>query len=679
MVPCFVIAIYASLGIWSSQKQVNQLSKITNLIELIEKFNDVQAVLPDELGEYLKFIKDNPAYTAFTLEEKLDSFNQQVAVTDQVVEAFKALRQELDLRDYDPSMQASLEKIDSELNRLPQIRSAIDDRIVYNQEPDRPQEWQMIEDYYKGLGGMTRTLIAMLVNEDTTQEISRKLLAFYKASEAFGHSLSAKGMVFWAIQVDPLPWGANTLLMRENTREKDAFKELKYYAQGAFRERIRDFIEAEPYQFSEELIEDIISKGDKGDYMVKDEDLYTPSYDHINSFEAIINDMKADLDQTIKGAISSSANNRNANILALFLSLGATLFISIVLSRSMILKPLTQLRDSMDEVASGDGDLTRTLEIRSKDEIAAVAGSFNVFLGQIRDIVVRMKGVTERVNDAGNLLVSTSENLSEVSSRLEMETGDVRMSSDNITTSSSQISEATDEISASLNAISTSVEELSSSINEIARNCDSELKSAADARKEMDNARGVLDTLNRNAGEIQSIVEIIDGIAGQTNLLALNATIEAASAGEAGKGFAVVANEVKELARQSSDATGKITQQVANIQKVTQEITQIMGTIGDAIDLLHDHSESIAAAAEEQSVTTNEISDSFTGVTASLNGQASHIHELSQATKNLSSSLERIGQITQTVRSESDSANGIAHKLNELQQENKELLVRFKT
>lgn len=673
LVPIVVISMHTTTGVWRSQRQLNELSNLTGLMNLIQKLSEVEKVFLPGRMLYLQFVEDHPHSSAYTVRQKEQNIKEVFVSMDAAIAEFLKARERLDLEAYGSIMQENLLRIDKEFMRLPDIRSFLDDRLITN------EEWNTANNYYSNMGGLTRILIATLANESKNHEITRKILTFYKATEAFAYSTSAKNLIDWAIEAKALPFGANAYFSQEHIREGDAFKELLYYATPAFVDRIKEFLAAEPYQKGEEVMADIVKKGSQGGYIVQTKAEHRPTLDHIESFQEILTDLREDLNSSIKNAISKAKNSRNVNLLDLVLSIAATLLIGAVMSKRMIMNPLDQLGASMIQVASGDGDLTRMLEIRSKDEIAEVASSFNTFLNQIRGIVLQMKGIRAKVHDASGHLLSTANSLSSISSELESETRGVRANGETVNTSSREISEATREITENLNSISAAVEELSSSIAAIAQNCTEELKSAEQAKQEMESARSVIEILNQNAKEIQSIVEIIKGIADQTNLLALNATIEAASAGDAGKGFAVVATEVKELARQSSHATEKITQQVFNIQTVTKDITERMNTIGNTIDLLHGHSDSIAAAAEQQSTTTNEISNSFAVVTDSLNSQAPHIAELSRSIQSLSQSLERIENVVQTVRDESDMANDISKQLNELQRENEKLLVRFKT
>lgn len=158
------------------------------------------------------------------------------------------------------------------------------------------------------------------------------------------------------------------------------------------------------------------------------------------------------------------------------------------------------------------------------------------------------------------------------------------------------------------------VEEMSASVQEIANSATQAVTVAREAVTAASTASDRVAQLDLSSQEIGVVVKLITSIAEQTNLLALNATIEAARAGEAGKGFAVVASEVKELARETADATQRITQMIGTLQEDSSHVTTALTAITDLIHQISDAQTSIAGAVEQQSATTNEISRSVNDV-----------------------------------------------------------------
>jgi methyl-accepting chemotaxis protein len=170
--------------------------------------------------------------------------------------------------------------------------------------------------------------------------------------------------------------------------------------------------------------------------------------------------------------------------------------------------------------------------------------------------------------------------------------------------------------------------------------------------------------LGQSSAEIGHVVKVITSIAEQTNLLALNATIEAARAGEAGKGFAVVANEVKELAKQTAEATEDISQKITAIQDDTQAAVTAIGQIGGVIHQINDIANTIASAVEEQSVTTSEI--------------GRNVEEASKGSSEIAQNITSVAQAAQSTASGATETQAAAQQLARMAAELQQLVGQFK-
>jgi methyl-accepting chemotaxis protein len=343
-----------------------------------------------------------------------------------------------------------------------------------------------------------------------------------------------------------------------------------------------------------------------------------------------------------------------------------------------IVDPIKNLRDRMDEMAKGEGDLTIRLDASGSDDIAEVSRSFNGFVGNIATIVQQMRSSNDQLEISASMLLGSTSSLSTIAVETDDRVQRVSHSGQRLNSVSTQMAEAAGDVVDSTNEVAAAVEELSSSINEIAKNCGEESRISEEASREVASALKVVRDLAESARAIDSIVKIITQIADQTNLLALNATIEAASAGEAGKGFAVVANEVKELARQSSQATGNIKRQIEQIQTASALSEEAFSRMADIIEQINHYSASIAAAAEEQSSTTDEIARSVGVVSSRIGTMGDQVKESSHSIAEISDLLQGLEASSKQIRGEVERLAGQSGEMNRIESKSREIISRFR-
>jgi methyl-accepting chemotaxis protein len=328
------------------------------------------------------------------------------------------------------------------------------------------------------------------------------------------------------------------------------------------------------------------------------------------------------------------------------------LFLGIIITRG-ITRPLSLGVNFADALSKGD--LTKEITVRQSDEVGTLAQSLNRMASNLRE---KFKEITA----SSSTLASSSEELSSVSMQLAANAEEVTAQSNTVASATEQatanvnnISAAAEEMSTSVRTVATAIEEMSSSLNEVAKNCQKESQIANTANNQTKSTRDLMERLGTSSKEIGKVIEVINDIADQTNLLALNATIEAASAGDAGKGFAVVANEVKELAKQTAQATEQISSQIEEMQGSTTSAVGAIEEVTKIIEEINSISHTIVSAVEEQTATINEIAKNVGGASQAATEIAKNVGESAKGLSEVSSNIQGVNKAA------TDTSNGVGN------------------
>ena len=360
----------------------------------------------------------------------------------------------------------------------------------------------------------------------------------------------------------------------------------------------------------------------------------------------------------------SAANAMTITILVISAILIAVFILVASYISKLISAPIVEVSDGLTEISQGGGDLTKRLVIKTRDETAKLANSFNLFLNLISDLVTQINDCAQNVSD-------TSAQTSSQAAQLSGSTSQQQQALEMAATAINEMAATANEVSASC-ANAAELASQTQQASELGQSVISEtVDSVVSLSEVITKATQDINQLDAESENIMSILSVIRGIAEQTNLLALNAAIEAARAGDHGRGFAVVADEVRALSQRTSESTEEIASQLDTLRKmsdqVSKEMTTSLNRTNKAVDLAH--------SAQQQ---FSEITASIVNI-SDLNTQiATAAEEQQHVAEDINRNVVEIKNAADDVSEIADSARGNGEKLNLLSNTLTDLVGKFK-
>ncbi len=641
--PLIAFIITAFINVYQNAASAEKAEQVTSLVELVVALNTVADSMQQERTLSILYTLDQS-----TWKNKL---TQRRGKTEQLAAQLNKLINETDISSFSSVTQQVISK-----NMMGDVNSFIRHRDIVDSLSMKPVE--LVAKLSGNIFGTMWSTMS-LVPEANTPELLIDITNYVNLVK-FKNSLATLNSQFpeTAAQGANISFNSLGRLGKFEAQMRLHGANVLQLSQGELLERFSSLTKEtlKPKLYSD--LSKLVKKG-IGKPVTKNLPAWLTKIDTI--FQDVSDIEKLAANNVIARA-NDNKNTANASLTLWLIIVAVTIVITLALGwwlMNQINRPLAEMTERLQDIAQGEGDLTKKIEKITKDEFGVVGSWVNEIIENLRSLIIEIKNSASEVN-------STAEQTNQVSV-LNNQAVNVQLSEINmVVTAMNEMAVTSQDMaksaSTAADSANTGQQFVDLSSTKVTENC----QAIEEMVGQIEVASSQVTDLENNTTQIHGILATIQNIAEQTNLLALNAAIEAARAGDQGRGFAVVADEVRTLAQRTQDSTGEIAKMLNQLQTSTnsvvdsmnhtqsksaeglekaKEAVEALAQVSEAVTLINDMNIQIAAATEEQSSVCEEMNRNMTQIQEQsdiVNSQSEQALELGQSLENIANTQQSL-------------------------------------
>jgi methyl-accepting chemotaxis protein len=647
----------------SSYKQFKSYNAVYELSLLSEHISGLVHELQKERGASAGFLSSKGKKFG-------DKLSSQKRETDAKKTVLSEYLKKFDLKKFNPTLENKINKAMTQITRLEDERRAISSQQRIAKEAVA---------YYSNTNAALLDIIGYMTHLSDDAQLAAQIGAYYnflQSKERAGQERAVLSAVFGKGRFTPDMYSLFIQLVTEQNTYLSVFNALATEKESQFFTSTVSGAAVDQVEQMRRIAREVNLDADKS-FGVDSVSWFDTITKKINLLKKVENYLSEKIQNQAK-SLSSSQKKKITIYLSLFAIVTILCLFLLFFITSLILQGIKRATNVALELAEGEGDLTKRMNLGTKDEIGMLGQAIDRMLDNLSAMVKQIQSITKSLDSSNGELTTVSGAMNEATENVAGRASMVAAAAEEMSANMDTVTVAVEDASHNVASVASSTEEIASISEEIAKNTEKARDITTKAVSQAANSSERVNELGRAADEIGKVTETITEISEQTNLLALNATIEAARAGEAGKGFAVVANEIKELAKQTADATLEIKTRIEGIQKSTQGTVSEIEEISKVINEINEIVSGISTSVETQTSTTTAIAGNINQASQGIMEVTENVSQASTVSREVAQDIAEVDQSSSQVLDNTNNVIRTAEELSQLAAQLQDLVGKFK-